>query len=325
MPRWLFYSLVTILLWGVWGFLGKLSDARVPMNALVVQALMTVGLLPAVIAAAISPTGWAGRNRRRGIAFAFLTGLIACLANTATYKAYTEGGPASIVLPVAAVYPVLTVLAAWGFLGEKVNRVQLAGIAVGMIGVALLGVAAGGDSTAGALAALRHAWNQPWMFWTMIALLGQAAAGITQKLSTDDLAPEGSFVAFAAAFVVVAGMIALASMVKYDFPWAVGRKGWIVCVSIGLAAGFGVLASFAAYRYGKAAVVTPMTGLYPVVSTLLAVPLLGEHFGMKAAIGTALALGGAAAMSYEKRREVIATAAEVSVAGPALADVEQPS
>src|SRR5262245_42972491 len=149
MPRWLFYSLIAIVLWGVWGFLGKLADARVPMNALVIQALMTVGLAPAIILAARSRTAWTGRSLRRGFAFAFLTGLIACLANTAIYKAFTEGGPASIVLPVGAVYPVLTVVAAWGILREKIGLVQLIGITIGMLGVLLLGIAGGGGTAAG--------------------------------------------------------------------------------------------------------------------------------------------------------------------------------
>src|SRR4051812_453612 len=205
------------------------------MNALVVQALMTVGLVPAVMAAMLSPTAWAGRNRNRGIGFAFLTGLIACLANTATYKAFTEGGPASIVLPVAAVYPILTVMAAWGFLGEKINIVQVAGILIGMAGVAILGIAAGGGSTSGIVDALKHAAHERWMFWTLIALVGQAAAGITQKLSTDDLSPEGSFVAFAGAFVPVAIAIVLTSLAGYHLPWNIGRNGSIVCLAIGLA------------------------------------------------------------------------------------------
>jgi transporter family protein len=302
MPRWLLFSLITIVLWGVWGFLGKLTDALVPVNALVVQAVMTIGLIPAVAIAAMSPAARSGRKPGRGAAIAFLTGLIACLANTATYKAFAEGGPASIVLPVAAVYPILTVLAAWGFMGEKINVIQILGIAIGMAGVAILGIAAGGGTTSGIFDSLKHAAGEKWMFWTIIALLGQAAAGVTQKLSTDDLSPEGSFVAFALAFVPVAGAIVLASAMKYQLAWNIGARGWEICLAIGLATGFGVLASFAAYRHGKAAVVTPMTGLYPVVTTLLAVPLLHEHFGVMPLIGTILALGGAAAMSYEKRQ-----------------------
>jgi transporter family protein len=301
MPRWLLFSLITIVLWGVWGFLGKLTEAIVPVHPLVVQALMTIGLLPAVLLAAMSPAARTGRNPRRGAWIAFLTGLIACLANTATYKAFSDGGPASIVLPVAAVYPILTVLAAWGFLGEKINVVQVLGIAVGMAGVAILGVSAGGGTTGGMLDALRHAAGEKWMFWTIIALVGQAAAGITQKLSTDDLSPEGSFVVFALAFVPVAIAIYVASAAGYHFAWVIGGRGWLVCLAIGLATGFGVLASFAAYRYGKAAVVTPMTGLYPVVTTLLAVPILHEKFGTMPMLGTLLALGGAAAMSYETK------------------------
>ena len=174
---------------------------------------------------------------------------------------------------------------------------------------------AGGGSARGFFESLGHSFGQRWMFWTLIAMLGQAAAGVTQKLSTDDLAPEGSFVSFAIAFVPVA-LIIVASAAKYQLPLKVGIPGWWASIAVGLAVGFGVLASFAAYRYGKAAVVTPMTGLYPVVTTILAVTILKEPFGLLPLIGTILALGGAAAMSYEKRMP----ATSFEVASPVASD-----
>jgi transporter family protein len=300
MPRWLFFSLITIVLWGLWGFLSTVATDKCNVNPYVLQAFMTGGLLPAVLVAAFSKTAWTGRNRRRGMLIAFITGLLGCLANTATYKAIGEGGPVSIVLPVAAIYPILTVLVAWAFLKERINVVQVGGIAIGVSGIVILSMAAGGGSARGFFQSLGHAFGQWWMLWTLVAMLGQAAAGVTQKLSTDDLAPEGSFVAFAVAFVPVAVVI-VASASKYQLPLNVGVRGWWASTAVGLAVGFGVLASFAAYRHGKAAVVTPMTGLYPVVTTVLAVTILREPFGFLPLVGTILALGGAAAMSYEKR------------------------
>ena len=49
-PKWLFYALLCLFWWGVWGFLAKLGADQ--MTAMQVQVLFTLGLLFFVVLAA---------------------------------------------------------------------------------------------------------------------------------------------------------------------------------------------------------------------------------------------------------------------------------
>ena len=62
----------------------------------------------------------------------------------------------------------------------------------------------------------------------------------------------------------------------------------------------GTLTLFAAYRTGKASVVTALTALYPGLTVVLAVPLLHERMDVRKLIAIALALGAGVALTYEK-------------------------
>ena len=54
-----------------------------------------------------------------------------------------------------------------------------------------------------------------------------------------------------------------------------------------------------AYADGKASVITPLAGLYPVVSVPVAVLVLGETVGARTAAGIACALAAVLALSIE--------------------------
>src|SRR6266566_3454181 len=64
MPRWLLWSLVALLSWGVWAILSKLiGDA---LSAAHSQALSTLGLLPVMVALGFSGRLSATGHRLRG-------------------------------------------------------------------------------------------------------------------------------------------------------------------------------------------------------------------------------------------------------------------
>ena len=72
------------------------------------------------------------------VLWALAGGLLNGLGVLATLAAYRRGGKASVVTPLAAVYPMITVILAVVFLGEKLVAVQMAGIALALIGGVLL-------------------------------------------------------------------------------------------------------------------------------------------------------------------------------------------
>lgn len=139
-PAWLTWSLVTIVLWGTWGLVSKIASAGV--DAYVNQLLYTVGLAPIMIFVAISLARRRGDEKRegrtRGIFWAFLTGILGGVGNIAFFQALVEGGKASVVAPVTALFPMVTVLLALFFLRERLGRVQWAGLGLAFVAIYLL-------------------------------------------------------------------------------------------------------------------------------------------------------------------------------------------
>src|ERR1044071_3348051 len=116
MPRWLLWSLAALLSWGAWAILSKLIDAA--LSAAHSQALSTVGLLPVMIALGFSGRFSTTRQPFRGILPAFAAGVLGCAGNVAYYHALNRGGKAATVVPLTALYPLVTIVFAVIFLKE---------------------------------------------------------------------------------------------------------------------------------------------------------------------------------------------------------------
>ena len=139
-PTWLLWSLATIVLWGTWGLVSKIASGGV--DAYVNQLLYTVGLLPLMVfvgwTVAKRSAGDPRKGRNRGIFWAFLTGILGGLGNIAFFQALVKGGTASVVAPVTALFPVVTVLLALVFLKERLCRTQWLGLALAFVAIYLL-------------------------------------------------------------------------------------------------------------------------------------------------------------------------------------------
>jgi transporter family protein len=125
-----------ILWWGVWGFLAKLgSDSATPLQ---LQILFTFGMVP-IAALALLQVRFKLAAKPRGAFYGVLCGLFSGLGLLA-YYASMQRGKASIVGPVTALFPLLTILLAFVFLKEKVNRVQAIGMILALCAITILSV-----------------------------------------------------------------------------------------------------------------------------------------------------------------------------------------
>ncbi|MBS1842371.1 MAG: DMT family transporter [Acidobacteria bacterium] len=137
LPAWLAYSLLTILVWGAWGALSKVASANVDTNTN--QIFFTVGLLPLIVAVLLkSKTLRAGQNRRAGIGWAFLTGILGGTGNLAFFQSLVIGGKAAIVIPATGLFPLVTVLLAAVFLHERLGNLQKVGVVLALAAIYLL-------------------------------------------------------------------------------------------------------------------------------------------------------------------------------------------
>lgn len=136
LPRWLAYSLLTIVCWGAWGAVSKVASGGVDANTN--QIFFTLGLLPLIAFAARSARLAGGSERRAGIAWAFLTGILGGTGNIAFFRALGSGGQASVVVPATALFPLVTVILALTFLHERLGKAQKIGLVLALAAIYLL-------------------------------------------------------------------------------------------------------------------------------------------------------------------------------------------
>jgi len=135
-PGWLAYSLLTIVVWGVWGVISKVVSDRI--DAYSNQVYFSLGLLPLMLVVLRSPRICGGEHRGAGVAWAFVTGILGGTGNVAFFHALVIGGQASIVVPATALYPLVTVILATLFLHERMRRTQQLGLVLALAAIYLL-------------------------------------------------------------------------------------------------------------------------------------------------------------------------------------------
>jgi transporter family protein len=138
MPAWLVYTVLTILFWGAWGLVSKIASNGVDANTN--QIFYTLGLLPLILIVLRSPRLKQGTQRRAGIFWAFTTGILGGTGNIAFFHALVVGGKASIVVPVTALFPVVTVVLAMIFLRERLSNPQKLGFCLAIGAIYLLSI-----------------------------------------------------------------------------------------------------------------------------------------------------------------------------------------
>jgi transporter family protein len=135
MQTWFLFSVVSLLLFGLSGITQKISTNHISFEASFTWFCAAMILISAVVALALSLDWSLGRGL---VALAALGGLLNGLGVLTSFAALEKGGKASVVIPIINLYPLVTVLGAWLFLGEKVNTTQIAGIVFALAAVVFL-------------------------------------------------------------------------------------------------------------------------------------------------------------------------------------------
>src|SRR5262249_47919258 len=122
---------------GAWGAVSKVASDGVDADTN--QVFFTLGLLPLALAVWCSPrTAARGGGKRIGIGWGFLTGIPGGTGNIAFFSAPSLGGKGSIVSPVTALFPLVTVVLAVTLLHEKLGNAQKAGFVLALVAIYLL-------------------------------------------------------------------------------------------------------------------------------------------------------------------------------------------
>jgi transporter family protein len=137
-----------------------------------------------------------------------------------------------------------------------------------------------------------------WPLFAAVALVLWGASGVTQKLSTNRISSELSFLWFSWA------MIAIALALAFTVPMHWHVRPWIFWLAVlgGTLNGLGALTSFMALESGgKASIVISLVSLFPLLTVAFAVFVLHEHLTTVQAVGVGLAIVAAILLSQEPK------------------------
>jgi bacterial/archaeal transporter family protein len=132
--NWLGFSLMALILWGVWGFLSKAATHYLPSQAVYLLAItghvvvVVYLLLRGQVHLPWQPLGLAlGLGAGLAMAFGLLTFLLAL-----------SRGPAAVIVPLTALYPAVTVILSAVLLGEELPPQRLVGLVLALAAAWLL-------------------------------------------------------------------------------------------------------------------------------------------------------------------------------------------
>ena len=124
-----------LVTWGMWGLAAKVAIKQIGMQSLVWGQLATLALFPIyyVLFEELLPVKWDAA----GIVWALVTGVLGALGTLFLYLTL-RAGPTSIVVPLSALYPVVTVVLAVIFLHEELSPARVLGVGCALAAVWLL-------------------------------------------------------------------------------------------------------------------------------------------------------------------------------------------
>ena len=134
----LIFSLLTVLMWGLWGFFGKLAlekrmaPTTVFLAETLVSALIAVPLFLLVVQRHDAQPLYSTVN-----IFGILSGAVLAVGLLFYYLAL-EGANVTIVVPLTATYPVVAVLLGYALLRERPSPLQWVGVILVVAGAVLL-------------------------------------------------------------------------------------------------------------------------------------------------------------------------------------------
>lgn len=134
---WIAAVLCGLSLWGLWGFVAKVCLNR-GTGYIAFSLISAVGIGIVACAALV----FFGPEHGQGITsgklwFGLLSALSGGVGTIAFYGAL-ERGPASIVAPLIALYPVVTIVLSFLFLQERLSVTEATGIALAIVAALLI-------------------------------------------------------------------------------------------------------------------------------------------------------------------------------------------
>ena len=136
MTNWIFYSLIALFFWGLWGFCVKVASRSITPGSLVIlSTLGSLSVFPIYLALFARHLKFQWQHSDYYMALA--GGMAGAVGGLFFYFAISKG-EASRVEMITALYPMITVILAGFFLNEALTVTKIAGIVCAIVAMILL-------------------------------------------------------------------------------------------------------------------------------------------------------------------------------------------
>ena len=284
--KWLVFALVTTLSWGLWGALtGAFADPSIPST--MVYAIWSLTMIfPCLIVLKLA--NWRFETDRKSVILGCTIGLLGSGGQMLLFQVVTMG-PSYIIFPIVSLSPIVTIGLSFLLLKERTRPLGALGILLALIALPLFELSGDSGEASNGIA---------WFAMTLCVMAAWGLQAYFMKVSNNHMSAEGIFV-----YMTITALILLPiAYFMTDFSQPINTS----INAIGLTAGIqilnaiGALCLVFAFRYGKAIVVSPLTNAgAPLITTVLAIALIGDMPASTKIIGISLAIIAAVILSLE--------------------------
>jgi drug/metabolite transporter (DMT)-like permease len=259
LQRWLLFAIFTTVSWGIWGAFIEIPE-KAGFPATLGYIVWALTMVPCALAA-LHVIGWRFERDRRSVVLGSLVGLLGAGGQLLLFEALRTG-PAFIVFPVVALYPVLTIALSALALHERASGRHWSGILLALPAIGLLSYVAPGDAIVK---------GYTWLPLATLVFVMWGIQAYVMKFATRTTSAEGIF------FYMMATAVALipvaAWMTDFGQPINWGFKGPYLAALVQVLNSAGALSLVYAMRHGKAIIVAPLTSLSPVITVVLSLAI----------------------------------------------------
>lgn len=132
--NWLVWSLITLVLWGLLGIVTKITAAFLDWKEYFVTSFLGGLAITSIVYLYFRPEI---TLQKTGFQYALLAGVMGASAVVSFYLALRQGS-AAIVIPLTALYPLITILLSLLVLHERITLIQGIGIVLALISIFLM-------------------------------------------------------------------------------------------------------------------------------------------------------------------------------------------
>ena len=124
LSSWFWFAVIALLAWGVAGLLQKLATNHISAESSLVWLVVGFVVLEPLLYPGRAVLLYSARN----LTYALLSGALNALGAWALFAAMKNGGKASIVAPLTALYPLVVIALVPFVLHESITHLQLVGV-----------------------------------------------------------------------------------------------------------------------------------------------------------------------------------------------------